>query len=540
MSEVQPKRQNPSSSSSLTKRQKKEAPLSNALIVDEITQDDEQRHGTSDVEKDSHTIIHGGANKKQADIKPEKEVGRKAEVLVTRTKDQLRATIQVFPPVEEGAHVNEEIIKEALTKAKVVYDIDHDAIRRIVKNREYMKTIQIAMGTQPEDGQDAQIVFHYDRNRKITDRSESNLKRIDYKELNNIINVKKGDLLIEKVSATPGKCGTSVLGKTLLQVKGKDYKIRAHKGTRKSEDGLRFYAETDGHVIFRNSELKVDPIYKVEAVDAKTGNIRFVGSVLVKTIVEDGYTVEASLDIRIGGAVGAATIKAKGDITIRGGVLGAGNCNITSEDGNILCKFIQDAKVCAYNDVIVEEYCRNSEIHAGKSFIVTSANKDRGFVIGGQAFAQKNIECNNVGSEVESKTELVAGMDGKMIRQMANIRKEFNEDLTKLNTIRKALLQLQELRRKNVELDDRKQALLVQLLQSLLQMRIKNSDNLVRFKTFLSQHRIEEDAIIRVKNACYPEVSLSINGMNFKNQKRIDNVLFKIKDGKTQPLFMTG
>lgn len=517
----------------------KAAPPKNALVVDEIVEDENQIRGSSQTGKESNTIIRDQV-KKQPEKKPEEEIGQKAEALVTRAKDQLRATIQVFPPVDGGAHIGEKIIEEALAKAKVVHGIDSEAISRIIANREYMKTVQIARGTEPEDGQDAQIIFHYDRNQKKTDRSLTNLKRIDFKELNNIVNVKKGDLLIEKVSATPGKYGKSVLGKTLRQVKGKDFKIRAHKGTRKSEDGLRFYADTDGRVIYRNSELKVEPIYKVEAVDSKTGNIRFVGSVLVKTIVEDGYTVEASGNIRIGGAVGAATIKAKGDVTIRGGVLGANNCNIISEDGNVCCKFIQDAKVDACNDVIVEEYCRNSEIHAGNSIIMASTNSDRGFVVGGQAFAQKKIVCNNVGSEVEAKTELVAGMDGKMIRQMADIRKIFKEDIAKLTTIRKAIVQLQELRNKSGELDDRKQTLLVQLLQSLLLMRNKNSENLVRFKNFLSRNRMEKDAVIRVKNVCHPEVQLSINGMNYKNEKRIDNVLFKIKDGKTQPLFMTG
>jgi uncharacterized protein (DUF342 family) len=516
------------------------------VLEEESGEGDKEEGGEEKPEKGEDSEEEEGEEKEgdddeedeEEEKKKEAEKGKDAEVGVEKSTDELRATIQIFPLVGKGSYVIKEIIYDALKTTKISYGIDEAAIEKAVENQEYLKPIQVALGTPPVDGQDAQIIYHYNRHRKEQDRSLQNIKRIDYKELNMIINVKEDDLLIEKIPATIGSEGKSVTGKVLRQTKGKDMKIRGSKGVRPSDDGLRYYAEIDGQVIFRNSEIKVEPIFETEVVDAKTGNVRFIGTVVVKSIVEDGYTIEASGDIRIGGAVGRSTIRATGDITIGGGVLGAGRCLVHSEQGNVYCKFVQDAEIIAGGDIFIEEYCKNSRLRAGGKVELTSDKPDRGFIMGGQTFAIEKIICNNVGSDVELHTELTAGVDGKMIEETARIRKDFEKNLQKIDNASKALRQLQRMRRKNKGLDKKRQSLWVGLLKTLIELRIKNTQDLEQFHDFLIRNRSEGKASVRVKQECHPDVLFIINGLQFETTTNFQNVMIKIKDGELQPLQM--
>ncbi len=57
-------------------------------------------------------------------------------------------------------------------------------------------------------------------------------------------------------------------------------------------------------------------------VGVETGNINFTGKVIVSGNVMSGYEIISNEDIEINGIVECATLKSKGDITIRQGVQG--------------------------------------------------------------------------------------------------------------------------------------------------------------------------------------------------------------------------
>jgi hypothetical protein len=464
--------------------------------------------------------------------------GKDSIVQVDKSSDDLRAMIQIFPPIGNGKHITDGMIHRALEQTNIKHGLDKAAISKAAKDRDYLKPIQIAKGTPPVDGQDAQLIFHYNKYRNEQDRSISNLNKVDYKELGNVINVHTDDILLEKIPATIGIEGQSVTGKLIRQNKGKDLRIRGSKGVRTSEDNLRFYSEVEGQVIFRNSEVRVESIYETESVGAKTGNIRFIGSVVISSIVEDGYTVEAEGDIRIGGEVGASTIKARGDITIGGGVLGGNRAVIDSDEGNIYCKFIQDAKINAGQDIFIEEYLRNSYVRSGNLVELTTDNKERGFITGGKTFAVKKIVCNNVGNEAEIRTELSAGVDGKLLAEIAELRKTFDHSVPELVNTTKVLLQLQKIRVANKVLDKKHKALLMTMLRKLLTIRNDNTILLENFQDMLIRGQSDGKASIRVKNTCHRDVRISVGGIQYSNQEKRNNVLFRNKDGTVRPIML--
>ena len=92
-----------------------------------------------------------------------------------------------------------------------------------------------------------------------------------------------------------------------------------------AEDGATLIADINGLVTFIGGKINVEEIFTVPGdVDLKTGNVMFLGTVIVQGNVEDGFSVKASGNIEVRGSVGKCEIIAEGDIIIHQGVAGKG------------------------------------------------------------------------------------------------------------------------------------------------------------------------------------------------------------------------
>jgi len=500
--------------------------LNQALQTEEISGNPDK---SNSAEKTKKELENSNSIEKQVD----------AEVTVERSSDNLRALLRIFPPVGKGRHVTADMIHKGLEKHKITFGIDQNAIDSAVKNQEYMKLVQVAIGKKPVDGKNSQLIYHYKNKAKTQDKSIENLGQIDYKEQQKIFNIKSGELLLEKIPATEGTIGKSVTGKNIYPVKGKDFRIRAAKGVSVDSDRLKFSATTDGQVIFRNSQLKVDPVFRTEKVDSKTGNIHFVGSVIVQSMVEDGFTVEADGDIRIGGTVGASTVIATGNITIGNGILGDGQAKIISKKGNIYCKFIQAANVSAGKNIYIEEYCKNSVVKSFGKLEITSNNPKRGFIIGGKAYAVNEITCNNAGCDLEIPTELIVGVDGEAQEKMEKIKTGILANIPKCEKVAKMVLQLQKIRKNNGSFGSKRARLMQDMAKLLTNIRLDSSISIEEYFESLGKNRFEENSFIRVKSGCYPQVDISINGISHQNEKKETNLIYKMIDGVVVPKLKT-
>lgn len=91
-------------------------------------------------------------------------------------------------------------------------------------------------------------------------------------------------------------------------------------------------------------KISVEPMLTLDAVNIKSGNIKFVGSVIIKGSVDDGFDVRATGAIDIGGSVGKCTIESEnGDIVIHQGVFGK-NEGYIKAGKSLWCKFVQETK----------------------------------------------------------------------------------------------------------------------------------------------------------------------------------------------------
>ncbi len=453
------------------------------------------------------------------------ESGRPCEALIEVSMDGLRATTQIFPPVGEAGHVTMEILKKALSDKKISHGVHHDVLQKIVDERLYMKTIEIAKGTPAVSGDDARLILHYNKNRRTQDRSLDNLDRVNLKELDKTINVDSDDLLIEKKPATPGQHGTTVHGRTIPQRRGKDIRLRVGKGVKVDDSGLLFHSIIPGQVIFRNNQIRVEDVYEIEDVDASTGNIHFKGSVIIKGLVNDGYLIESNSDIRITGSIGAARLYADGDILIAGGIFGGGNCEVVSHNGSIFVKFAHNAKLSAGENIFIEDYAKACNLTAGKAVKLTSNRSDHGFLQGGRTIAAEEVFAQSIGSPLEQKTFVGVGVDSETAEAVAedenwiaDTQKNFAEALKNLRYLR----QIQEAGK----LDPRKEELLDKIIIEFSKIRESIHPRFSGYhKSIRTMIGANRGKITAMENI-FPGVQLKIGGESITIDKVVKAVTY--------------
>ncbi len=321
--------------------------------------------------------------------------------------DEMTATITATAPKEDGGEIYGDIIERQLIKHNVSVGIDREKINAFVDNPIYGGPVVVAEGIKPHDGNDAYIKYNFETDVTKLKVKESEDGKVNFKELNRVQNVVEGQPLAQKMLAERGKAGKTLFGRYLEARNGKDIPIPLGKNVRLDSDGRTILACCNGQVLF-NGKINVEPVMEVEAVNVKTGNITFLGTVIVKGNVEDGFNVKASGNIEVYGTVGCSQLEADGDIVVSLGIMGR-------DEGTIKCgrslwaKFIQNTKVDVDENIIVNDGIINCNVTCKKRIILQGK---RAAIIGGHLFATEEINAKNIGSNGGgSETILEVGYD---------------------------------------------------------------------------------------------------------------------------------
>jgi uncharacterized protein (DUF342 family) len=445
----------------------------------------------------------------------------------------MRATVQVIPPTGNGQHVTLDMLKKALADKKITQGIDEAALQRIVEQKIYIKAVTVAAGDEPVNGVDAQIIYHYDKFLKKQDTSVDSLTHIDYKEISKIISTDADQLLLEKIPPTDGKAGRTILGKAVRQVKGKDLRIRAGKGVRVDETGLKWFSEIAGQVTFRSDQISVENVLELENIDAESGNIHFKGTVVVKGIVEDGFTVESTADVRVMGSVGASRIRAHGTVTIVGGVFGKGSAEVDSSEGSIYVKFAQDARLRAAGTIYVEEYSRNSNLRAGKAIHVVNEHPNRGRILGGSASAMDEIRCNNIGGEMEIPTKIMVGVSKEDIDRMNALEAAIEKRFQAADGLRKSLFLAQrQKQRLGKRFDDHKEDTYQRILTTMASARAAAAADITELAMLYRNAYVHSKCFLHVPHQIFANVEINIQLATLTVKKAISCASLTNNDGE--------
>lgn len=359
-----------------------------------------------------------------------------ASMLTDISSDQMRANVTLIPAKPGGRDLEVQDVANALKSIGVVYGIKEDLIKKYLDEEKYNVPFAAAEGDVPVNGKSAEIRFHVRTEKSVNFREDAS-GRVDYKDLDLIENVVVGQLLAEKIPAQPGKFGRNLYGMMLPANDGRDVELKQGKGTILSEDRTRLTAEVNGQVLYVLGRLSVETVYRINGdVGIKTGNVTFLGSIVITGNVEDNFHVKAAGNIEIFGTVQKSVVEADGDIIVRQGITGREEARIESTGGNIVAKFIQNATCITDKDILVQEGIMHSNLMAGGRVLCRGK---RAQIVGGTIQATKLIAAKVIGSPANPQTDLIVGNNPKIQKQIKEYEDKKAENQAKKDQLTKTL-----------------------------------------------------------------------------------------------------
>ncbi|MCH5290410.1 MAG: FapA family protein [Treponema sp.] len=380
-----------------------------------------KRSDTETLEEDIiRKAVDSGTSGEYVDIGTfKRDTAADAIMAVDVSKDEMHATISVSAPGLGGSEISKKNILSALTTQGVVAGILEDKIDEFIDIPVYGTDYEVAAAVLPVDGADASITYHFETDRSKLRLKETESGQVDFKELNLIQNVVAGQPLAQKNLAQRGKGGKTITGHYLEAKNGKDIPLPLGANVRLADDGRTIIAEKNGQVMLVGDKITVEEIYEVPGVNLKTGNITFMGTVVCRGDVEDGFSIKANGNVEIYGSVGACKIEADGDIVISQGVMGRDECEIYTPK-TLWARFIQNSKVQVGEFVVVNDSIVNSNVSAMKKILLKGKKAQ---IIGGHLFATEEISAKNIGSSGGSvETVLEVGFDPQAKQRLLELQ----------------------------------------------------------------------------------------------------------------------
>lgn len=364
----------------------------------------------------------------------------------------LVAYIFIEPPLHGGAEPTVNAVRAALVQNQITYHVDFEVMKRLSAGPVYGERLVIARGLPPVDGIDGTATFHIKTERTELKPKTNENGTVDYRDLDMVENVKEGQVLCTITLPTEGEPGMTVHGKAIPQKRGRPVPSYLGRNTQLSQDGTAILSLIDGHVEFNGNKINVDKtLYIKENVDNATGNLNVAGNLTIAGMVLPGFSVEATGDIEIRGAVENATVKAGGNLVVHSGVFSSE----LSCGQDFRCRFIENSVVFAKGDVQAESII-HSKVKCGKNVKVQGKIAK---IIGGSCMAGQNIEADTIGTMSNVKTVIELGTDPAVIARQQELLEEVSALEQTIEKLKPLLGILQQLEAAN-RLTEEKRAVL--------------------------------------------------------------------------------
>lgn len=180
-------------------------------------------------------------------------------------------------------------------------------------------------------------------------------------------------------------------------------------------------AAVNGYVYYdAQGKITVKTLLNIRRdVDYATGNISFVGDVVVHGAVRSGFSVKGR-NLLVKGPVEGANLEASGSMQIHAGVRGDNQAVIRAKD-SIKIKFCENAQISAGKNLLVEGSVMHCKLYVGNALAV----KDK--LIGGETTCRRLIHVGGqLGGGLGTVTSLVLGYDTALLQKIAELKKRLD------------------------------------------------------------------------------------------------------------------
>ncbi|WP_157960516.1 DUF342 domain-containing protein [Marinimicrobium alkaliphilum] len=330
--------------------------------------------------------------------------------------DELALYLQLEPARGGGAVPSVETWLEELEARSIVPDcISMKALSKAAQAAEPV-TLRVARARMPEPGEDSRFELLVDLDGDLRPR-EDDLGKVDMHELQDFVVVDEGTALMRRHPPTSGSPGHTVTGKLIEPEPGhtRNYDSGLEGTYFDDKDPELLCAAIKGHPVQVGQGVRVDPVLRVRKVDLSTGNIDFDGSVEIAGDIPSDYSVKATGDILVRGAIEKAQVSAGGSIRVLGGIMGEDKGHDKHKElvlrtrieagGDISAKFVNQTELVAGGTIEIREYVMQSHLNAGERVLVGQQG-GRGSILGGRTCAGHSIAVNTLGSNADVATRV--------------------------------------------------------------------------------------------------------------------------------------
>lgn len=221
---------------------------------------------------------------------------------------------EIFPPKYTSAQIETE-----LKKNNIVFGIIKDAIMKLEKDGG--KNILCARGESAVDGKDDILELKFGNSFDDKKYKEDDIGNIDYKSIGIVQSTDKDSILAVRIPGDCGKDGKDINGKIIRHKEGKKINLKVGVGCL-LKDTNTVVATTKGKPCVKNNTFCVYEIYELQNdIDMSTGNIKFVGDIIIYGSVKEDMEVEAGNSVLIYKDVEHSKILSKGDTIIKGNII---------------------------------------------------------------------------------------------------------------------------------------------------------------------------------------------------------------------------
>lgn len=488
------------------------------------------QRGVADFDKSKLTkIVRDGAGEytKISDYSPVER--NNASCVIEISEDEMKAFMTIVPPNPGGRDLDTDDVMDELDLKGVRVGVKREVIEETLDGEVYNIPVLAVEGFPPQNGEDAKLVYNFRIEKKLQ-LEEDEKGQVNFKDLNLVENVVSGQLLATKVQATNGRPGKTVTDHEIDAKDGKDFELEPGKNTELSQDGMSIIASINGQVMLTAGKVAVEPIYEVNGdVDIHTGNILFLGTVIVKGNVEDGFSIKAAGDIEVRGSVGKCLLDAEGNINIKQGVMGKLEGQIKA-GGSIWAKFLEQVNVIADKSVVVQDGIMHCKVDAAEKVVCIGK---RATIVGGRIRSGEIVNTKTLGSVSFTETIVEVGVDPKSRQRLYELDKELSESDNSLEKLNANINTLQNQKKHKRGFTEEKEKLLEKMLSSREEFSIRVSEikeEMNELKSYLKLLRTIGK--VSVSKEVFPGARIGIKDIYYDVTNEFKHITFVLESGR--------
>ncbi|MCM1333748.1 MAG: FapA family protein [Bacteroides sp.] len=412
----------------------------------------------------------------------------------------MNARVIVTSPRNGGLPVTYKQLCDEVTAKGIRHNLDEDALKSIFEENIFDKSILIAKGDPPIDGKNGTISYHFEM-KETQELEEDEFGNVDFRNLGFIRNIDEGTVIADIIPETPGVPGTDIRGVPVPQYGGKPATFTVGTGVVLSEDGSRLLAATAGNLRWNKTHFVVDKEVVIGGdVDASIGNIDFIGNILVKGDVKEGYIIKSHGNITVKGNVTGAQLIAFGDISIQNGAVSS-----EVEGMNVTAGFFENTHLSVRGNLTAQSLVA-CKVHCTGTI---TAKSGKGVIVGGKLTCLSDITANIIGSDTYTHTSIVLGNAAVLAEERIELVKKMDEYTTQLDKLGKICTVLQE-QKKTAALSAERE----EMLTTSIRAKYVHFSEIRKIRKRIEQ--IEEELIntndlaVHIQKSLYPGVTVRI------------------------------